>query len=271
MKLYFKAENKKELIGEYSSALACCDAIHAYLIEHNYRSYYWRILDSTEITIDFGSYTDFFKVDGCTFKEFCEASNIHHAETHLTQITIDSWNLPAVCSGTDVYFAYINGLTKQQAEIIRQHNVKLSKETISLIGVKRGYIPSLERIALNGFHCETNFCMQNIAVDFLWVKIEGKELYYRIYKISAEVKYLDYTNNWTSYNDIYGNQVFEKKGACLSSFVYHICRESSEDFPRCGKHIVFTSKDDCMADLHTFDLQNWHYRECLEDLLGDAG
>lgn len=270
MKLYHKTPNKKILLGEYPSAIATCDAIHEFLIERNYHSYYWRILDGTALTIDFGSYSDFFEVDGCAFKEFCEASNIHHAETHLTQITIDSWNLPAVCSGIDTYFAYINGLTQQQAELIRQHDLKTSEAVVELIGVKRGIIPSLERNACNGFYCETKFCMHDVLVDFLWVKIEGNELYYRLYKISAELEYLDYTNNWTSYNDNYGNQVFEKEGIRFSSFVYHICQESSEDFPRCGKHIVFTSKDDCMADLHTFDLQNWHYRECLEDLLGDA-
>lgn len=271
MKLYYKTSNNKQLLGEYDFALTCCDAIHSYLVEHNYRSYYWRILDGEELTIDFGSYTDFFKVEGCTFNDLCVASSRHYEEEHLRQITIDSWNLPAVCSGDDIYFAFPNSFTKQQAERIRQHDIKISEETVELIGVKRGKIPSLQRSACNGFHCETQFCLQNISVDFLWVKIEGKELYYRLYKISAEAKYLDYTNNWAYYKENYGNQVLEWEDNRFSSFVYHLCRESTEDFPRCGSPVMFTSKEECMADLKVFQLEDWHYRECLEDLLGDVG
>lgn len=268
MKLYFKTPNNRRLLGEYSSAIECCDAIHAFLVDHNYRSYWWTVSEGTEITIDVGSYTEFFKVEGAKFKEFCKASAKHYEESHLKPISIHSWNYPSFLSVDEIYYIYERNITEQQAEQLRKHNINYLEETTELIGVKRGTIPYLEKTAENGYHEETRIRLRDIAVDFFWIKIDGKELYQRLYKISAKAEYLDYTGEWAAYNCGYGNQVFEWKDNRFFSFVYHICRETSEDFSRCLEMIEFTSKEKCMEDMTSFRIEEWHYRECIEDLLG---
>lgn len=73
MKLFYKSKGERIFLADFESAHECCLYIHDYLTKHNFRSYYWRVLGGEVLTVDFGSYTDFFQVEDVEFELFCEA------------------------------------------------------------------------------------------------------------------------------------------------------------------------------------------------------
>jgi len=64
MKLVFEdSYGQKRVLGSYDTRNDCLMAIHAFLEEHNFKSYYtrsWR--EGNDETLDVGSYTEFFHI-----------------------------------------------------------------------------------------------------------------------------------------------------------------------------------------------------------------
>lgn len=62
MKLYFEnSYGQKKLLKESSDALDLKKTIQNFLIEHNFKSHYWRYnWNDKEIVLDVGSHSEFF-------------------------------------------------------------------------------------------------------------------------------------------------------------------------------------------------------------------
>lgn len=74
MKLYFKnSQDKERLIAECESFSEAHEWINAFLDEHNFKCYYMRSWEQDgRIKIDVGSWSEFFFIDGITYKEYSE-------------------------------------------------------------------------------------------------------------------------------------------------------------------------------------------------------
>jgi hypothetical protein len=75
MKLIFQnSRNEERVIAECSTIGEVHKEIDKFLKEHNFKSYYTRVIQDwinpDRIRLDVGSWTEFFFVEGATFKDF---------------------------------------------------------------------------------------------------------------------------------------------------------------------------------------------------------
>ena len=72
MKLIFQYSNKEEiLIKESDSKQELIDAINNFLYEKGYKTYYTRVWEENgRLKIDFGSWSEFFFIDGMTYQDW---------------------------------------------------------------------------------------------------------------------------------------------------------------------------------------------------------
>ena len=75
MELYFKnCQGEERLIAECDTVKDVGREIQKFLDSHNYKSYYSRIWGNDEgVTIDVGSYTEFFLVKGISHNEYIKS------------------------------------------------------------------------------------------------------------------------------------------------------------------------------------------------------
>lgn len=76
MKLIFQNNKGEEkVIAEPSNVEECYKEMYKFLKEHNYKSYYQNVYGiGYKVRIDFGSWSEFFIVEGITFTDFCNES-----------------------------------------------------------------------------------------------------------------------------------------------------------------------------------------------------
>lgn len=76
MKLYFRSSNGKErVIAEPSNVEEVSKEIKKFIDDHNFKSYYTRVWEENgRLKFDVGSHTEFFYLEGMTFKEYSKAS-----------------------------------------------------------------------------------------------------------------------------------------------------------------------------------------------------
>ena len=74
MKLYFKnSRGEERLIAECETVQGVYEWIHAFLDEHNFKSYYMRSWGNDDgITIDVGSHSEFFNIKGISYAKYLE-------------------------------------------------------------------------------------------------------------------------------------------------------------------------------------------------------
>jgi hypothetical protein len=77
MKLYFQNSRKQErLIAECATLEEVHCEIKKFLHEHNFKSYYTRVLpdreNSNRVILDVGSWSEFMIIEGITFEAYCE-------------------------------------------------------------------------------------------------------------------------------------------------------------------------------------------------------
>lgn len=72
MRLIFQnSRGQERVIAEPSSKEECNKEIDRFLDEHNFKSYYTRVCEENgRLQLDVGSYTEFFYIEGLTFKEY---------------------------------------------------------------------------------------------------------------------------------------------------------------------------------------------------------
>ncbi len=75
IKLYFKDKQGEErFIAECATVQDCHKQISEFMDKHSYKNYYFRSFGhNDDITIDVGSYSEFFKIKGITYDEYWRA------------------------------------------------------------------------------------------------------------------------------------------------------------------------------------------------------
>ena len=76
MKLIFQNSHGKErVIAEPSNREEIFKEINKFLDDHNFKSYYTRVLEENgRLVLDVGSHTEFFYVEGMSFEEYVETN-----------------------------------------------------------------------------------------------------------------------------------------------------------------------------------------------------
>lgn len=160
-------------------------------------------------------------------------------------------NLPAICSGDITYLFEDDAILKE----LEDQEPTILESDIENICERYFEMDELDRIVSNGFNFKSEMKIKDIKVKFIWVNIENK--IHRAYQMSGQVFAKSiFTNQWQTMKVAYGNQVFRIDGNHFESQCYHIC----------DSHV-----DDAKADMEEFDAREYHYKEFLEDILGDAG
>lgn len=72
MKLIFRnSKDEERVIAEPSNVEEVNEEINKFLKAHNFKSYYTRMWqENSRLKFDFGSYTEFFYLEGMTFDEW---------------------------------------------------------------------------------------------------------------------------------------------------------------------------------------------------------
>ncbi len=70
------SQGKERIIAEPINKREVIEEINKFLDEHNYKSYYFNICEYEEnkLRIDFGSWSQFFLIDGMSIKEWVSSS-----------------------------------------------------------------------------------------------------------------------------------------------------------------------------------------------------
>lgn len=79
MKLVFQnSKGEESVIAEPLNVEECNREMHKFLMDHGYKSYYQNVcaVDDNKVRIDFGSWSEFFYIDGITFEEYCNGTII---------------------------------------------------------------------------------------------------------------------------------------------------------------------------------------------------
>ena len=82
LKLYFEnSQGKERLIAECETVKDVEKEIRKFLDDHNYKSYYSRIWETDgRVKIDVGSWSEFFFVDGITYKAYMKELHCNEIE-----------------------------------------------------------------------------------------------------------------------------------------------------------------------------------------------
>ena len=78
MKLFFQnSRGEERVIAEPLNREEVNKEINKFLDDHNYKSYYQNVCGCENgVRIDFGSWSEFFYIEGITFEEYCNDSCI---------------------------------------------------------------------------------------------------------------------------------------------------------------------------------------------------
>lgn len=94
MELYFEnSQGKERLIAECETVQEAHKEIDKFLDEHNFKCYYTRTCGGENgVTIDVGSYSEFFKIKGISYNDYVKTlqKNVELEEKYH-QITFDEY------------------------------------------------------------------------------------------------------------------------------------------------------------------------------------
>ena len=93
MKLYFKnSQGNERLIAECETVQEVHEKIYEFLDDHSFKCYYMRSWGNEEcVTLDVGSYSEFFKIKGISYDDYIKALQNDEPEKEYHQITFDEY------------------------------------------------------------------------------------------------------------------------------------------------------------------------------------
>lgn len=185
----------------------------------------------------------------------------------MKRIRMDDYNYSPICDSTidycifEKYIELVDCLKKQSPLIMDEEIKVLFKSTYS--------IPEMYKTATNCYGWKTEFRLRNVILNVVW--LNTKDGYTRAYSMKACVEQKDVMGQWQICKKVHGNQVFLLLDDNLCDLIYHFCSEVDNMGHTNGKHVLLSDFKTVVEDRLTFSPNEYHFKEFLEDILGDAG